>query len=796
MSSRKGLVLSAVAGISAMILAGAQVPVRAQSPQPPAQIAQQTVPCPAQLQPLIPVPEIRSDTSTHRFKATVEVRDAKRTMWGNANDDRCFSQSLRYLMGAADTAHLTSWPSGPEPIPGPTLRARVGDLVEIMFFNEINTAHFSFSGDRAGVGDNSACDQYTTNGGKNQYGVAGDAFPDCLHGSSTTNLHFHGTHTSPSTTGDNVLLFIRPASRMNGKLQPSESQYVTALGPFFSKCEKQYATAAVPAWPALWTDMPPSWATLQRNLVQQFDKNAVLPDASRLWPVNQSEIAAKLWPQYNIGAVPFCFPLPKFATPMHMGQSPGTHWYHAHKHGSTALNVANGMTGALIIEGQYDDDLRSYYKKVGGLKERVLVIQQLSAAPFPVTNPAYQPQGPGAPRPRISVNGRINPVVAMKLGEVQMWRIVNGAFRDAIQFASFQYTKLPSSPSATVPDSCFGTSPLPKTTPQPRWRQLAQDGVQFAAANYDAVGSVGNPFNLAPANRADVLVQAPAKPGSYTLCIVRNNGLTLQTTPAALAAAPGAMPRSASALLTVNVGGIGPAMDFIPRARFPQQPEFLADIPPIPPDKPNAPIKAHKTVTFGAAHNLIDGKTFQDTVINQTMALNTAEEWIVQNQAQDKSHPFHIHINPFQIIELFQPNLPDAQQPCAIDPNDPKTFDPNAQGFKPCANRQLPAPWVWWDTFAIPTGRQVDITTKCSTTPTVGSCPAPLRPYTQCSGSPVACIETIPGWFRMRSKFVDYTGMYVLHCHILVHEDRGMMQLIEVVPGGATPSKRTKYTHH
>ena len=44
-----------------------------------------------------------------------------------------------------------------------------------------------------------------------------------------------------------------------------------------------------------------------------------------------------------------------------MGQAPGTHWYHAHKHGSTAINVANGMTGAFIIEGKYDDDLNAAY---------------------------------------------------------------------------------------------------------------------------------------------------------------------------------------------------------------------------------------------------------------------------------------------------------------------------------------------------------------------------------------------------------------------------------------------------
>ena len=60
-----------------------------------------------------------------------------------------------------------------------------------------------------------------------------------------------------------------------------------------------------------------------------------------------------------------------------MGQAPGTHWYHAHKHGSTALNLANGMAGALIIEGDYDATLKTYYQdKAATLKEQVLVLQQ------------------------------------------------------------------------------------------------------------------------------------------------------------------------------------------------------------------------------------------------------------------------------------------------------------------------------------------------------------------------------------------------------------------------------------
>lgn len=40
--------------------------------------------------------------------------------------------------------------------------------------------------------------------------------------------------------------------------------------------------------------------------------------------------------------------------------------------------------------------------------------------------------------------------------------------------------------------------------------------------------------------------------------------------------------------------------------------------------------------------------------------------------------------------------------------------------------------------------------------------------------------RTIAGYFTMRSRFVDFTGQYVLHCHILAHEDRAMMELVEV----------------
>src|SRR5581483_7244136 len=466
--------------------------------------------------------------------------------------------------------------------------------------------------------------------------------------------------------------------------------------------------------------------------------------------------------------------------------------YHAHKHGSTALNVANGMEGVFIIEGPYDDALHAYYKR-DGLRERVLMLQQISSDPFPDMNGMGGP--PGAPRPRISVNGRLDPLVAMRPGEVQMWRIVNGAYRDAVQLAYFKAQPAPAAGAWPAPAQCN----LPNATPPPstvRWRQIAQDGVQFKRDNYDRVGAVDAALNLAPANRADLLVKAPSEPGLYALCAVANQALLLDDGPLN-AAAPGTAPKPPRPLLTVAVTGspVSPAMDFVSDAAFPQQPAFLSDISA-------GEIKRHRTLTFSSPEQ-IDGHKFIDGHIDQEITVNTAEEWIVANADNDKSHPFHIHVNPFQILDVFQPNDPAARNPtnpdgtrnpCYIDPTNPDTWDPARPGFKDtCSRRVQPAPWVWWDTFAIPTSRTIAL--PASFCGDKATCSTKLPKYTiTCDSTGKNCGVLVNGWFRMRSRFVDFTGLYVLHCHILIHEDRGMMQLVEVT---ATPtSKHTIYMHH
>ena len=61
---------------------------------------------------------------------------------------------------------------------------------------------------------------------------------------------------------------------------------------------------------------------------------------------------------------------------------------------------------------------------------------------------------------------------------------------------------------------------------------------------------------------------------------------------------------------------------------------------------------------------MIDGKQFSESPEDtKTVALNTVEEWQVENASnpgitvpRPVAHPFHIHVNPFQIVEVFDPN--------------------------------------------------------------------------------------------------------------------------------------------
>ena len=775
--------------------------------QPASPTIQTTVvPCPTD-SALISVPEIASD-SDKRLRATLTLADGARTF--NAGS-RCVSVPMRYFTGHHGLKPDTDDPrfTGAQMMPGPTLRAKVGGWVEIAFFNHVNPLNFAKTLDRSAepmsghaMPSRSAdplagCDK--TYSGSFPSGAPsdsalithGDAFPNCLHGSTTTNVHFHGTHTTPGSTGDNVLLFVRPTNRTTGKYQPSDATVYHAFDEFFANCE------STKRYPASWrgrNGMTPLWRQAQADAIYWHDQKSAtshgspvpLPSPQWLAPVNNREIAHGLWPQYQIGATPYCFPLPAFAPGGHMlmGQAPGTHWYHAHKHGSTALNVANGMTGALIIEGQYDDELRAFYAPAkrdstnsnwpAKWQDQVMVIQQLT----PTLNLSVPGGGPGSRFvPVLSVNGRHAPVMTLLPNQVKLLRFINGAERDAALFEYFR------------PQGSTASCSRQAASPCVHWNQIAQDGVQLAAQNYDpGMPADPNAFKgqdrslyLAPGNRADLLVQAPSTQGVYELVVqaglCRTNPSVNPPSPAPkITGCPGRRAVSEQVLLVVNVTGteISPGMPFIPVASFPHLPPFLHDISP-------SEVYTRRTLVFEDTSNglQINGKQFADGVINQSMLLNSVEEWTVANKDPDKEHPFHIHINPFQIFEVFQPQSSDGT---CVKPLDPSTW-------KPCSPDVQKSNFVWWDTFAIPASRKYPVT--CGTSPDPCQAVRDKAPDAlSCPSNGTACTVTVPGYFKMRTRFVDFTGQYVLHCHILTHEDRGMMELIQVVPD------TTIYTHH
>ena len=120
-------------------------------------------------------------------------------------------------------------------------------------------------------------------------------------------------------------------------------------------------------------------------------------------------------------------------------------------------------------------------------------------------------------------------------------------------------------------------------------------------------------------------------------------------------------------------------------------------------------IDGHRQITFQikppinprALTAQIDSQIFDANRDDQVVRLNTTEEWVIRN-ASTQWHPFHIHINDYQVVAV---------------------------------NGAAGARALYEDTTRVP-------------------------PF---------------GEITMRTRYLDFPGRWVYHCHILLHEDHGMM---------------------
>jgi FtsP/CotA-like multicopper oxidase with cupredoxin domain len=689
------------------------------------------------------------------LKAVMQLSDGKRAVPnGNSQTQLRMFQGWQY-----EDLNAKPVPDAANVAPGPTLRTRVGGRVDVMYLNKVDESHFPYSVDGEESPGSTECDQlgqYPPPAPNPPNPQTTELFPDCFHGSSTSNLHFHGTHTSPDGLGDNVLVQVLP----NKDVKPSD--FRTDFNKIFDSAKP----------PQHWHEMPEHYQVAQlgytadqmmkaamnhqtlapKGLVGDYDaeqaakaKGAGRKPPESLWESDRKMIVSGQWPQFLVGAFPNALEIPDYKdgkAGFRAGQAPGTQWYHAHKHGSTSLHIFNGLAGALIIEGDYDDKLHAFFDKQRGnsqkMAEQVMVFQQIVTSQnlekIQGTGTGDNPQGGNNQK---LINGKINPTLQMAPGEIQLWRMINamgGGGKGTLDYTLFQ----------SMIAAGFQIV------------QVAFDGVQFSWDNYllqpffpsgrapmppgFPAGSVLSGLTLAAGNRADVLVKAPAA-----------TGISRFTIPGDLNNPTG----TPFIVMTVNVTGTAENMHFFTvkdKDAYPKMPAFLQDLAPPPPEN-------HRDVTFsstrgpgGPPNNVpqftIDKHRFAltpdgqpvspDSDVDQCQKVNTTWDWTLKNTSAggNQVHPFHIHINPFQILEI---TYPDAQK--------------NLVTYRPAG------PPIWSDVVSIPVGGSV----------------------------------------KIRQAFNDFTGTYVLHCHILAHEDRGMMQLVRTIPANADPAKACKLNgvqHH
>lgn len=427
-------------------------------------------------------------------------------------------------------------------------------------------------------------------------------------------------------------------------------------------------------------------------------------------PLGTSNPAAKL-----IGIEPgksFRYPLP-----VPNDHPSGLHWYHPHHHGSTDVQVGNGMAGLIVVRGPIDD-----VPEIKAARELFLVIQslQVNAGKKP-NHYEWEPKAYHAPKDggyfvdteytmfTVSTDGtegrtnaqgvmwqdssvenhttyeRLEPIptFTMQPGEVIRLRLLNG---------TNQYT-------------------LPLVLPGMKVWQIGKDGVNTLKPKpTDMSGDLGGlgskltvenfidaPVRMTvPGNRIEFLIQAPDAAGTYTL----------------------------ASLNADDLHGPGTRIDFMNFVvAGPAKPMSIPDALPKPEreypfiENPTGPKKTF-TFSFQGDSNtiltgfdfLVNGMHYMEEECPTTVQLHDEVEWRIEN-ATGSIHPFHLHVNSFWLVAI----------------ND-----------KPIAEPDI------WDTFFVPPKRSRK--------------------------------DGKNGSITIRIRWVQWRGKTVHHCHFLSHEDTGMMQ--------------------
>lgn len=453
-------------------------------------------------------------------------------------------------------------------------------------------------------------------------------------------------------------------------------------------------------------------------------------------------------------------------------EPPGLYWYHPHVHMLAEAAVYGGASGALIVDG-----INNVQPAVGGLRERVIVLRDL-----PFKDPSVSECSPGCnivdgatPQRDLSVNfvpldSTFNPttntmsytpaVIYMAPGEQQFWRVCN----------------------------CNSDAPMDL---QVRFDGVAQT-IQIVGIDAVPVNSQEGPepaplipvthFRIPPASRVEFIVNAPpstVKLGQLVTQFIYSGPLgdTLPTRPLltmqlvsdteaednAVRASTGVATTGAATTHRM-FGGISTVTPALTRTLYFEEAE----------DGSAFFINASGCVTASGAQCATQPYNIDTAFDNNNppafiTTQGTVERWIVQNHARE-NHELHQHQVHFQV--LSQDNFDANCTPVGAMTNCNGSQSQPAQSCKTCA------PAI--------NGQFLDMVEI----PYCGG-PAPGNPNPDMPPlpgvNPPACVDAngnpvIP--YPQVQLLVDFRGPtvgdFVFHCHILGHEDLGMMAIEHV----------------
>lgn len=390
----------------------------------------------------------------------------------------------------------------------------------------------------------------------------------------------------------------------------------------------------------------------------------------------------------------------------------GTFWYHPHRHNSVAIQAWSGMAGLILVRGQYDKEVQSF-----GIETEI---------PFAVHDPHYYPDKapqngqPGAasvarflPNQNVSdnytflVTGRYRPEYTIRRNEIVMLRHLTATIEN---LCGFRIVKQGSGPA--------GNPPATDDDNKPFWI-IASDGIAYDKPVERNLMVTGG------GERHDILVQLD-EPGVYEIW--------------------------SDYCETIQFFGTGPKQQLLATLRVTDEAPPAQS--PISEMSFTPGIAAEKSITeeeiIRRRHFVFDleGDTcrfpFPQFKINDRdykpsgsyfdVKAGTAEEWVISNPSAG-THPFHIHVNPFQVKETFSAlTVRDDLVEPAARPLVQARID---------ASQHLDRPDMWRDTIIIPPKGMLRV------------------------------------WMRFDPNLV---GKTVFHCHFLAHEETGMLQNFTIVP--------------